>query len=194
MPAVPHLLLSIGIIAIGIAVALFGYRLLRIFLVVSGFALAALAAHRVLIMADFTDPTILMIGVVIGGLLGAFLAIPLFYVGLFALGGVTGALVVHIIGMSANLPILIIAIAVAGVLAVLLRRPLIIVATALDGAWLLVFGALTLFLPSYWHTPPAGMHPAFPVTAIPPIAAWIAWAVIGLITATHQFRDTRSKQ
>ncbi|NQT87569.1 DUF4203 domain-containing protein [bacterium] len=131
---------------IGLLHCFFGYRLFRLFLALTGFAIGGFMGAAV--AHELTDGQTWMIVAsgIGGGVVGAAAFYILHLVCVFLLGaGVGSGLTVagfaaaghppHYVAMSIGATI-------GGLVAMLLRRPVIIVATAISGAWGVVYGAL----------------------------------------------------
>jgi hypothetical protein len=136
-------------IAVGILYCFLGYRFLKLMIALTGFALAAIAAG--LLMAWLTHINTIAVAVAgfIGGMAGAMFTVFVFRAGIFCLGMLGAALIAHHALAAIEVawaPWAIVILGVlGGLLALLIERPVITVATAALGAWiLLVTGALLL--------------------------------------------------
>ena len=134
------------ILVIGGAIACFaGYRFFRIVLAVYGFVLGALLATTV---AGAGSTTSLVLWAIGGGLVGALVLNLAYFFGVVLVGAALGALA--IIGLwpaTSGDPhvLLVVACAVAGALvAWWLQKYVIVIGTALGGAWTLLVGGLAL--------------------------------------------------
>ncbi|MCD6595703.1 DUF4203 domain-containing protein [bacterium] len=134
-------------ILIGLILLLFGYKLFNGSIFLLGFLVGAICG--VLILATFTMSLIfLILGALIGGLLGAmifkFAKIAVFII----LGGLLGAMLGQMLYQSlSQFPQWIVITAftiIFAILAVLLRKPAVIAASALVGATLLVMGVVQI--------------------------------------------------
>jgi hypothetical protein len=139
----------IAALIVGVLYCFLGYRLIKFLIGLTGFALAALSAG--LIAAWLSQANTIAIAVVgfLGGVAGATFMYFIYRAGVFCLGLLGAALIAHHILSATALPWAPWAIlgigAVGGLLALLIERPVITVATAALGAWiLLVTGALFL--------------------------------------------------
>ncbi len=191
MAGVSSLPIGIFLVGIGLATAFFGYRLLKIILGIVGFALGAMGGHNLLVYFGVHGSTALLVGAILAGLIGAFLVFPLFMLGVFALGSATGILLVHVIGYGWSPIAIVVGIVAGGFLAVAFQRPLIIIATAVDGAALTVMGVASFFRPIHWHPQGVWPPPHASTLGIHTPIAWIAIAVLAAIALIHQFRDGR---
>src|SRR4026209_1750832 len=91
MPAAALLLLG------GIISCFFGYRLFRTVLAIFGFILGALAASSVF---GVSDTSLMIIAAVVGGLVGAFVLIAAYFVGVALVGAGLGAVIANLIFSS----------------------------------------------------------------------------------------------
>jgi hypothetical protein len=169
-----------------------GYRLFRLVLTLYGFILGALVGTSIL---GPSDTTLLIFGALGGGAVGALIMFFGYFVGVALVGAGIGALGVHMLwgrlGTDPH-PFVVIFAAVAGAAsAMALQRYVIIVATALGGAWTLLLGGLSLTeygrrlagRPEVWIVYPLDPSPnrAFVVGA---------WCILGLLGVMVQLRYT----
>ena len=114
-------------VVFGLLTLLFGYRLFRIYLFIVGFAVGTVVASM------FTElPLALLCGLISG-----FVCIGLWYIGLFLLGAACGALLACALGVTFTPVILAIAI-FFGILAIIIRKFMIIVSTSWSGADMII--------------------------------------------------------
>ncbi len=124
---------------LGLAIALFGYRMRLLFFFVVGFYVAAAVLGPV--FASFIDvPNAVLIFGIIGGVVGGLVAVKLYYVALFLIGLLVGASVLAAVAESAaagNDTVLIIAVVagavLGGVAAILLDKLAIVAGSAWAG-------------------------------------------------------------
>src|SRR4051812_13824508 len=170
-----------------------GYRLFRLVLTLNGFIFGAWVTTA---MFGASDKTMLVLGALGGGALGALIMFFGYFVGVALVGAGLGALAVHMfwsrLGTDPH-PIVVILAAVAGAAsAMALQRYVIIVATAFAGAWTLLLSGLTLTpaggrtlaaTPEVWI-----LYPLDPA----PSRRWVvmAWCVFGLAGVFIQLRFT----
>lgn len=173
------------LIAAGLFYAFFGYRLFRITLGLTGFLLAA--ASAVVLAGWLSRGNMLAMGIaaLLGGVCGAMALLWLYRTGVFLLGCLGG-------GMAASMalggrpeawaPWAILGAAVlGGVLALLVERPAMTVATAMLGAWLTVYAAVFLFLQEGMEEQilDETLRSAFPWMVL---GAWVLLALLGAVT------------
>src|SRR5207244_734590 len=148
MLPVPYSTFAAIIFAVGGLLACFaGYRLFRVVLGLYGFIAGAYVTTS---MMGASSTLALVLAAVVGGLVGAVLMIDACFVGVGLIGAGIAALLLnavwHAIGRVADPPvILLILVCVLGALAALsVQRYVIIIGTALLGAWTLMLGVLAL--------------------------------------------------
>ena len=164
---VSKIILSLAILG-GAVMCFFGIRLFRVVLGVAGLVLgAAVAAYFAVyytVPADQVPPptyaglmlaielapsqTVLLVWTVAGGVAGALLSIFLHHAGVFVLGAWLGKMLAELTtagtSRASHLMILAILVLIGGVLALVMRKTIIIVSTALNGACALMFGVYAL--------------------------------------------------
>jgi hypothetical protein len=176
-----------GIMVIGTLYCFLGYRTLRFVIGLTGFliagSVAATLAHWVV------DDNLIVIGVCgfIGGVSGAFALTFLYKTGIFLLGGLGGGVAGHAILHTRPetwIPFAVVGTGIAaGLLALLVERPVMMLATAAIGSWLIVSGILYFLegsaeLGQFGFTPTGGESFAI---------VFGAWVVLSLAGALAQF-------
>jgi len=185
---------AVLLIAGGALACFLGYRVFRIVLAIYGFILGALIATSLL--APVETGTTLIVAIV-GGLIGAAILVPAYFIGVAFAGAVLAALLVHVawshFGREPH-PFFVIAGCIVGALAaVWMQRIVVILGTAFGGAWTLLAGALAITgqravaaaagKADQWLTYP--LDPA-------PGHRWVkvAWLVLGIVGAATQLGFT----
>jgi hypothetical protein len=139
LPAAALLLLG------GVISCFFGYRLFRTVLALFGFVFGGMLASSVF---GVSAGTMMVIAWVVGGLVGAFILIFAYFLGVALAGAAIGATVANLvfsIGGRDPRAVVVILCAVAGAIAATyLQRYFIIVFTAFGGAWTMIVGAMAL--------------------------------------------------
>jgi len=160
--------LSIAILG-GAMMCFFGIRLFRVVLCVAGLVIGATVAayfavkltlpagevpppptYAALMSAIKTAPseTFVLVWAVVGGVVGALLSLLTHQVGVFLLGAWLGKMVAELTtaGSSnqSSMMVLAILVLIGGVLAIVMRKTIIIVSTAFNGAFALMFGMYAL--------------------------------------------------
>jgi hypothetical protein len=145
LPASYQLPAAAILLAGGIISCFFGYRLFRTVLAIFGFIFGGMLASSVF---GVSDSTMMVIAFLAGGLIGAFILILAYFVGVALAGAAIGAAVANLmfsIGGRDPRVIVVILFAVAGAIAATyLQRYFIIVFTAFGGAWTMIVGAMAL--------------------------------------------------
>jgi len=145
LPASYQLPAAAILLAGGIVSCFFGYRLFRTVLAIFGFILGALAASSVF---GISNTTLMLVAAIGGGLVGAFILIAAYFVGVALAGAAIGAVMATAVfsaGSRDPSVYVVVLFAVAGaVAATYLQRYFIIVFTAFGGAWTMIVGAMAL--------------------------------------------------
>jgi len=185
-------------IAFGLLNCFFGYRLFKFMLGVYGFLLGALVGALVAGGVAGGQAWVLIVGAVIGGIVGAALMVLLYLVGVFVVGAVAGMLLANAVGavLGIDMPTLVVIIlaVVVGIVALILQRVVLVLATAFSGAWAVVGGGAALF---------SGQ--AVSLNLFSPSGSWLgegawllivlaAWLLLGIVGAFVQFRTTADKE
>lgn len=189
------LLVALLSIVLGLLNCFFGYRIFRALLALYGLILGVLVGAA--LAGNVTDGETLwvIVGAIAGGLVGAVLFVLLYFVGVFLVGAAGGVSLATLIGgiLGIDMPTLVIIIlaVVVGIIALILQRAVLILATAFSGAWLVVSGAAALI---------TGTEPAFTnvfqraaegTTNTYSLIVIAAWLVLGIAGTIVQFAMTR---
>jgi hypothetical protein len=185
---------------LGGAVSCFaGYRLFRLVLAIYGFIIGAVLASSIM---GANNTTGMVIGALVGGLIGAAVLTLAYFVGIALVGAGLGALVAHVLWQSFGTgdppAMAVILLAVLGsVGAMLLQRYVIIVGTALGGAWTLLVGlfALTGDRRAARAAANGDVWILYPTTPSPG-QRWIpiTWLLLGLVGIAVQLGVTGKKR
>ena len=114
-------------LVVGAVSLLFGYRLFRLLALLAGFAVGTVAA------AQFVEPPLS----IVAGLVVGLICLVFWVVGVFVLGGVLGFLAAWFLGIREPL-IVAFPVVLLGILAVAVRKLIIVVSTSLYGSGLIV--------------------------------------------------------
>lgn len=140
-------LIALVSLVFGLLNCFFGYRIFRFMLGVYGFFLGAIAGFAFVGTVAAGQTLWLLLGSVIGGLLGAVLMFVFYFIGVFFIGALAGALLTDVValsfGVSPPLLVLVVVALVAGIAALFFQRFGVILATALGGAWAAVGGVFS---------------------------------------------------
>jgi hypothetical protein len=180
------------------AVACFaGYRLFRVVLAIYGFILGAMLASSLM---GVTNTSGMILAALVGGIIGALLFTFAYYVGIGILGASMAVFLVHVFwnysrhGEPPALPIIIASIAGA-VIAMVLQRYVIIVATAFSGAWTMIVGAMAMVGYRVPERAGGNVWILYPFNPAPGLQ-WlpVVWFVLGIFGAAVQFGLTGRKK
>jgi hypothetical protein len=186
-----------GAIAVGIAVGtlycFLGYRTLRFVLCLTGFGLAGAVAGGLAAWLSQGDALWSSGAMVFGGLCGAFAMVFLYRTGVFLVGMLAAALIAQnaLTGSEAASSVwaLLGAAALGGVLALVIERFVMTVATAAIGAWLVVCGVgFFLVGPSFldvFQEPLEAGHDRG--------VALLCWTILAVAGALAQFATTKRR-
>lgn len=184
-----HVLPGILVALVGILVCFFGYRLLRLTLIITGFALGGYLGF--FIASRFTGPGWLTVLSVIGlGVLGAVLTGFLFKLGVFVLGAVAAGLLVLVFapGTGWQEVIFVLGIGLAGgVLALFLQRPVIAFLSAFLGAWWVVAGLFHLGGRTHLRLPAETDLPMMGLS-------WLVLGIVGFLVQVFASGKKKDKQ
>jgi hypothetical protein len=198
LPASYELPAAILLITGGALACFAGYRLFRIVLAIYGFILGAMIGSAMM----GTSSTMAMAGAALaGGVLGALTLVFAYFIGIALVGAGLGALITHIIwaqAASTDPPaLLIIVVSVAGAIgAMVLQRYVIIVGTALAGAWTMIAGVMAIAEGRNAVRPGSGddVWILYPMTPAGSRWAIIAWVAVGLVGTAVQLAITGRKK
>ena len=180
------------LLVIGGAVSCFaGYRLFKVVLGIYGFILGAMIASS---MMGTSNTAGMVLAALAGGVVGALILTLAYFVGIALVGAGLGALIAHVVwrqlGAGDPSPILVVACAIAGaIVAMMLQRYVIIVATAFGGAWTIVVAALAIMgdRTAAKAASTANVWILYPFNPVPD-TPWVplAWLGLGLLGAVVQ--------
>jgi hypothetical protein len=181
---------AVLLIAGGMIACFAGYRLLRTVMGIYGFIIGAMLASS---MMGVTNTLGMVAAAVVGGFVGAVVLVFAYFIGVALVGAGLGALTAHVVWalMRTGDPpaaAVIVAAAVGAVGAMLLQRYVIIVTTALAGAWTILVGGLTIAAARGLEgvTPPGEPWILYPFTPAEERWVLVAWLCLGLIGAIVQ--------
>jgi hypothetical protein len=185
-------IVALAAIALGLLQCFFGYRFFRWVLGLTGFLLGFLLAGY--FVAQGTGNAVFgIIAGVIGGLIGAFLMGGLYIVGFFVIGAIFGGVAASALfalgGGSAPVWLIVVVALVCGILAVVLQKLMVIIATAFGGSWWAISGIAALTGAVEMESQqlaPLGLQQAG--------AGWlVAWLVLGIVGMMVQYRRRGSR-
>ena len=172
-------------VAVGLIECFFGYRILRFLLGVLGFIAGAVVCGSLgYELTDGSEITSIIAGIA-GGLAGAFIMYTLYIVGVFAIGAALGFMTAsYVFGIMNAAPATIVLIASAvlgGVLAAILQKPMLILATAFGGAYAAVTGVAYLLLRNFDPLDPEFLNTLGEDQLYRMAIIWFGLGVFGLV-------------
>ena len=178
------------LLAGGVISCFFGYRLFRTVLAIFGFVLGGMLASSVF---GVSNTTMMLVAWVLGGLVGAFILIFAYFLGVALAGAAIGAAVANVmlsIGNRDPRALIVILFSITGAIAAMyLQRYFIIVFTAFGGAWTMIVGAMALVgdRTALKAATSGDVWVAYPLNPAPG-QRWvpIVWIVLSLIGAAVQ--------
>jgi hypothetical protein len=192
-------LVALLTIAFGLLNCFFGFRIFRFMLILWGLILGAYAGATVAGNLANGELLWIIIGGVLGAIIGAALMSLLYLVGVFVVGAAAGAVLANAIGVALGmdmptLVVIIVAVAV-GIIALILQRVVLILATAFSGSWAVISGVLSLLAGTsltltelYGEATQAGEA----VAGVSPQLLLVFWLVLAVVGAVTQFAMTRA--
>jgi hypothetical protein len=200
LPATYAVPAAIALVLFGALACFAGYRLFRVVLAIYGFIFGAMLASSTMGASNTAG---MVLAALVGGIVGAAVLVFAYFVGIALVGAGLGALVVHIawqyIGSGGDPPALaVIVLAVCGAIgAMVLQRYVIIVATALSGAWTMIVGGIAAAGDRHAARPASSVDVwiLYPTTA-PPGQKWIsiAWVLLAIAGIGVQLGITGRKR
>jgi hypothetical protein len=179
-------------VAVGTLYCFLGYRTLRFVIALTGFLLAGGVAGAIALWVTRGNEVAALIGLGLGGISGALALFFVYRAGIFLMGLLGAALVAdHIFRNSGDArgPLIVFGIGiVGGLMALVLEKPVMLIATSILGAWMLTACG------AYFYS--GGTDPVEPFREamrsedqrLWVVGAWAALSVIGFVS---QFATTR---
>lgn len=182
-----HILFYYAAIAVvaGLFECFFGYRLFRFILGVAGFVVAAVFFGSLGYELSGGSEPVSIISGLLGGVLGACIFYYLYIIGVFFLGAVLGfTIAMYVFGLlnMEVIPIVLYAAAiVAGALAAVFQKPMLIIATAFGGSFAAVTGAAYLIYRNFHPLDPGFLGKLGEDQLYWMAMIWFALGVFGLV-------------
>ena len=171
-------------ILVGALQCFFGYRIFKFILGLTGFLIGGVLASTIGYSISQDEITALFSGI-LGGVIGAALMFALYYVGVFIigalLGGVLGTILFTLAESSPEPAFLLILAVIAGVMALIFQKFMIIISTGFSGSWCVVIGIayLTTNIIDFNHMEQAFMSDGSLYYGI--LLSWLALGLFGVI-------------
>lgn len=192
-------IIGLGVL-IGAIQCFFGYRIFKVILGLTGFliggAVGGLFGYGIALMeVGSTQFFSTYVFALLGGLLGALALVMYYFVGVFLigaiLGGVLGTVFFAVAESNPEPAILLILAAIAGVIALILQKFMIIVSTGFGGAWSVVAGI------AYFTTgaiDPTNMERMFRSGGSQLYAFLLCWLALGIVGVIVQYKSLLTVQ
>ena len=179
----------------GLMNCFFGYRLFRLFFACLGFALGAAGGGY---MGYIYGGSIwALVGGLTGGIFGAMVLFAMYMIGVFLAGGMAAAFLAAVVlagaGISVPTLLLVVPLVLGGIVAIVVHKLVIIVASSFGGAMSVVYGVA--MLTGEVIDPLAVMWQTTKVKSIiwQDPGTWAAWAALGVAGVFVQYRFTANK-
>ena len=194
-------LIALVSIGLGVVYCFFGYRIFRIILGILGFIGGASVAAAVAFDIFGREQVVLIVAGLVGGIIGAVLMVVLYFIGIFLLGAWLGSLLGVLLtsgGESTVATVIILVLAViGGIVALMLQKLMIILSTALSGAWAIVSGVFHLVGGAPGPVQAFQYQPN--LRALRPMGAWgyvmlLCWILLGIAGMVVQYKITRERK
>jgi len=194
-------LIALASIGLGVVYCFFGYRIFRIILGILGFIGGASVAAAVAFDIFGREQVVLIVAGLVGGIIGAVLMVVLYFIGIFLLGAWLGSLLGVLLtsgGESTVATVIILVLAViGGIVALMLQKLMIILSTALSGAWAIVSGVFHLVGGAPGPVQAFQYQPN--LRALRPMGAWgyvmlLCWILLGIAGMVVQYKITRERK
>ncbi len=181
-------------VAVGTLYCFLGYRTLKFVIALTGFLLAGAVAGAIALWLTHGNQTAALIGLVLGGISGAFALFFLYKAGIFLMGLLGASLIGdHVFRNSGQdwSPLIVLGVGlVGGLMAMILEKPAMIIATSVLGAWMLSVCGV------YFYA--GGTDPIEPFREALRsedqrfwvVGAWVTLSVLGLLS---QFATNRGR-
>lgn len=180
-------------VAVGTLYCFLGYRTLKFVIGLTGFLLAGGAAGALAGWLSDANLVVMAIAAGVGGIAGAFAFFFLYKVGVFTIGLLAGCMFTHnaLVGQDlAWAPFVTIGVGIAaGLIALVLERPVMMVGTAVIGSWVLVSGFAHFIRGTEFFQTDDGAFDADRAR----LTLLVAWLVLGVLGVYTQF-VTRKRQ
>lgn len=191
VPPEQFMLVVAAMAGVGVVYCFFGYRLIKLVLGLTGFLLAGSAAAVIVGFLSYGNLIGMGVALCIGGLCGAMALFFLYRTGIFCLGMLGAAVAAYSVLQGREEPWILWAVAgiglVGGLLAILVERPVMKLATAAIGAMLMTQAGLALARAQGLLD---GTPDAAQTSAPLPYLGWVVlatWVMLTLIGASAQF-------
>jgi hypothetical protein len=194
LPNAYQLPAAIVMAIVGALTCFAGYRLFRFLLAIWGFIIGAMIGSSMMGVGSAFG---MLVAGVVGGVVGALVLVFAYFVGVALLGAgisvlVTEATWTQLVAVDPPSLVIIVASIAGAIIAMVLQRYVIVVGTAIAGAWLTIVGVLALGGAA--RTAGAGVWILYPLTPAPG-QRWVllALGVVTLVGTATQLGITGKK-
>lgn len=180
-----------AVISVGTLYCFLGYRTLKFLIALTGFLLAGGVAGILAGLLSEGHGWVMLVSAGLGGLAGAMALFFLYRAGVFCLGLLGGVLIAHnaLAGSPETwAPLAVLGIGVAaGLIAIVVERPVVTATTAALGAWIVVWGVAYFLLGEDWLRESGGAGVLQQERKMI-LGAWIVLSIAGAMAqfATHK--------
>jgi hypothetical protein len=189
-----NLIVGLGIL-IGAAQCFFGYRIFKLILCLTGFIIGGVLAGYLGYGVSGGEEAIAFLLGIIGGFIGAALAVAFYLIGVFLIGAFLGGLLggaVFAVSISNPEPaILLILAVISGVLTLIFQKFMIILSTSFAGAWSVVIG-IVYFTARSFH--PADIEHFFRSVGTQHYAILLCWITLGITGFIVQYKHALTSE
>jgi hypothetical protein len=182
------------IILVGALQCFFGYRIFKFILGLTGFLLGGALAGAIGYGISQEVAVAVLAGLV-GGFIGAALMVALYFIVIFLIGalfgGVLGAVLFAVAESNPEPAVLLILAVIAGVVALIIQKFMIIVSTGFGGAWSVVTGI------AYFTTgaiDPTNFERMFRSGGSHRYAILLCWLALGIVGVIVQYKSAPTKE
>jgi len=170
----------------GLFECMWGYRLFNIILRIFGFGVGATIGASLGLGFSDGNPFVALFAGLLGGIFIAAIIVLLRKLGIFLIGAFLGVLVGFLLAAAGlkSLTVSVILAVAGGVLAIVIDKLMIILSTAIGGAWLTIFGVSSIFIGNtdmmqniLFGSQKGGMGALFIVL----VMLWIGLSAVGIL-------------
>ncbi len=180
-------------ILLGPIVCLFGYRIFKVMLFITGFFVGAALAGTFTFAKSYEN-YIIIFACLIGGLFGGLLTLCLYYLGVFVIGALFGGsigAVLFIVAKTSPEPVVLLILAIiGGIVAIVIHKFMIIISTAFGGALHFIIGLAFITLGSFQITETESI---FRTMGSKIYIFALLWVLLGLLGVFFQYKTAPKK-
>ena len=181
-------------ILVGAVQCFLGYRIFKVILGLTGFLIGGALASALGYAISQQEVVALLAGL-LGGFIGAALLVALYFIGVFLigalLGGVLGGVLFAVAGSDPEPAVLLILAVIAGVIALIFQKFMIIVSTGFGGAFGVVVG-ITYFTTE--AIDPTNLERIFRSDGSHLYAILLCWIGLGIVGVIVQYKSAPTKE